>query len=185
MCDRVAVHTSASGAAAEMSILRYLRLLPHAERARLRQEWALPQLEAGGESADGRPPRPPATEEWPAVWGMVLEVVLERAAATLPAEPPASHDTPAQRERRRARLRARAEDEVLRHFHERASVAMPYLRLRAQGLVSLRQMRRRRLGVGALVPPFVAEALCGVAALAAALSCRHAAVLALQAAAPR
>ena len=70
---------------------------------------------------------------------------------------------------------------MLRHFHDRARVAMPYLRLRAQGLTSLRQMRRRRLGVGALVPPFVSEALCGVAALAAALSCRHAAVLALKA----
>ena len=46
-------------------------------------------------------------------------------------------------------------------------------------------MRRRRLGVGAIVPPFVSEALCGVATLAAALSCRHAVVLALQATAPR
>ena len=76
-------------------------------------------------------------------------------------------------------------NQVLRHFHDRARVALPYLRLRAQGLTSLRQMRRRRLGVGALVPPFVSEALCGVATLAAALSCRHAAVIALQAATPR
>lgn len=101
---------------------------------------------------------------------MIKAVVFERAA-TLPSYAPASHDTPAQREKKRARVRAKAEAEVLRHF----------LRLRAQGLVSLRQMRRRRLSVGAPVPPVVAETLCGVVVLAAALSYHHAAELALSA----
>ena len=44
MCDKVAVHTSASGAAAEMAMLRYLRLLPAAERAALRHSWRLEPL---------------------------------------------------------------------------------------------------------------------------------------------
>ena len=45
MCDQVALRTSASGAAAEMAMLRYLRLLPAAERAALRHSWVLEQLE--------------------------------------------------------------------------------------------------------------------------------------------
>ena len=48
-------------------MLRYLSLLPAAERAALRHGWRLEQLESSDE-------KPHATEEWTAVWGMILQV---------------------------------------------------------------------------------------------------------------
>ena len=69
-------------------MLRYLRLLPAAERAALRHSWQLEQLESSHEKPARSPDATeeshateestlrsvPHTEEWTAVWGMILQV---------------------------------------------------------------------------------------------------------------
>mmetsp|Transcript_18165 Transcript_18165/g.30360 ORF Transcript_18165/g.30360 Transcript_18165/m.30360 type:complete len:544 (+) Transcript_18165:279-1910(+) len=75
--------------------------------------------------------------------------------------------------------RLRAEAAVLKHFHERASLAQLYMRV-LQRPVSLRQLRRARFGVGAFLPRVVAESLAGVVMVWALWSCYEAVTLALQ-----
>ena len=68
-------------------------------------------------------------------------------------------------------------------FNDRARVAMPFLRALHRP-TSLHEMRRRRMGVGALVPWALAEALAGAVLLWAVISCRDALRLAAHASAP-
>ena len=77
-------------------------------------------------------------------------------------------------ERRHRRLRKRAEEAVWTHFAHRAEVAMPSLRLLRcgqEGLISLQQMRRWRIDVGAIVPAWLAESIAGLLLVWVAISC--------------
>ena len=70
-------------------------------------------------------------------------------------------------------LRARPEAAVIQHFNDRAKVSLPFFQILHRP-VSLWQLRKRGVGVGALLPWSLAEALAGVVLLWTLLSYRDA-----------
>jgi hypothetical protein len=85
---------------------------------------------------------------------------------------------------RRERFKVHAEEAVWKHFEHRAVVAMPSIRLmrRAQmGQISMQQVRRWRIDVGALLPRWVGEALAGLMLVWVGVSCNEVLHLAMRA----
>ena len=174
MCDDVGSKCGGSGAAAEAAMLRYLRQVPTAERRATMRAWRLEQL-------DDAAAAPPHTEDWRAVWRQLKRIVQQRAAEYGASfETPPSHDAPDALDEQRRRLRSRAEEAVLGHFAHRARVALPSLRLLHARAISLKELRRRRLSVGAVAPPALSEAVAGLVLLAAALGWHDAVSLAIR-----
>ena len=172
MCENVGSLCGGSGAAAEAAMLRYLRHVPTAERPQTLRAWRLEQLDDDAEA-------PPHTEDWPAVFKQLKQIVQQRAVEYGASyEPPPSHDAPQALDEQRLRLRRKAEAAVLHHFAHRARVALPSLRLLHARAISLRELRRRRLSVGAVAPPALSEAISGLVLLAVALGWHDAVSLA-------
>ena len=121
------------------------------------------------------PPSPPALAASPSPAGASAAESSQAQASATPPEDPRELE----RRRKQHRLRAAAEDAAWRHFTHRAEVAMPYIRLLQhveRGQIPLRQLRRWRVDVGALVPSWLAD-IASTLMLAYAAVCCH---LALQ-----
>ncbi|KAL1522981.1 hypothetical protein AB1Y20_017944 [Prymnesium parvum] len=176
MSDHVCELCAPSSFEAERAILQYLRQLPSSERRRTLKEWKLDLRRS-----KLRERTPPDTEVWPKVWEGVKELVLPQLAGLTEDE---DHGTRSlDRENGIEHVfaqehRENAEAAVIKHFNDRATQALPYLRVLRQP-VSLQQIRNMRIGVGALVPWAVAEALAGAVIFWSVLSCSDTVRLAL------
>ena len=186
MSDRVSESCGPTSVTAERAMQSYLRRFPPTARAAVLSNWTLQQV--GSASAGVA-----RTEDWPQVFESLKEFVAKdlriKLAVTKAAgesnpngaarrgggregeESAASHEDidasiSDKEQARRQKLRAAAEVMVWKHFEHRAVVALPSLRLLRYGetgLVTLQQMRRWRVSVGSLVPPWVGESLGGLA----------------------